>query len=157
MWGSKLRSSGAAVLLGILLSSCRTDEPIQRADFSAPGWHVQQGQAVWKPYYSRVELTGDLLLATNVNGDFFVQLTKNPFPVVTAQNVNGYWRIEFGAEESSWHGQHEPPARFAFFQLPGALLGGKIAGNWHFQSVTTNFWRLENRQSGEYLEGEFFP
>ena len=157
MRGSNLKSSGAVLLLGISLCSCRTDEPIQQADFSSPGWRVQEGQAVWKPSYSRLELAGDLVLATNLNGDFFVQLTKSPFPLVTAQNLNGRWQMEFGAEESSWHGQHEPPSRFAFFQLPRALLGGRLAGNWKFQNLTTNFWRLENRQSGEYLEGEFFP
>jgi len=68
-------------LLLILGAGCRTANPLPPADFSAPGWRVQQGQAVWKPSASRPELAGDLLLATNVNGNMFIQFSKMPFPV----------------------------------------------------------------------------
>ena len=73
-----------AALLLLLCAGCATP-PLPPADFSAPGWRVQQGQAVWKPSSSRPELAGDLLLATNVNGNFFVQFSKMPFPLATAQ------------------------------------------------------------------------
>ena len=127
------------------------------ADFSAPGWRVQQGQAVWKPPGDRPELAGNLLLATNANGNFFAQFTKDPLPLATAECLDGRWRLEFGADAHSWRGRGEPPARFVWFQLPRALLDGKAAGPWHFSYVTTNSWRLENRQTGEALEGGFFP
>jgi hypothetical protein len=137
--------------------SCRTANPPQPADFSTPGWHVLQGQAVWKPTADRAELAGDLLLATNDNGNFFVQFTKNPFPLVTAESMNGQWQIEFGADEHSWSGRGQPPARFSWFQLPPTLLGEKGGGNWSFEKVTSNSWRLANPQTGEILEGGFFP
>jgi hypothetical protein len=54
-------------------------------------------------------------------------------------------------------GRGEPPARFVWFQLPPAMLDEKIHRNWNFQTVTTNSWRLENKQTGETLEGGFFP
>jgi hypothetical protein len=146
----------ALLLVAPLLASCRTAPPPPAADFSAPGWRVQLGQAIWKPAANRSELAGDLLLATNTNGDYFVQLTKDPFPLATAESVDGRWQIEFGADEHSWRGRGEPPARFVWFQLPRALLGEKIAGNWHFEIVTTNSWRLENKRTGETLEGGFF-
>lgn len=151
-----------AALLPVLgfCVSCRTLNPPPPADLSAPGWHSLPGQAVWKPAADRPELTGDLLLATNVNGDFFVQFTKSPFPLVTAESIGGQWQIEFGADEHVWRGRGRPPSRFAWFQLPVALLDGKTGGHWSFESGTAGSagsWRLENRQTGESLEGGFFP
>jgi hypothetical protein len=144
--------------LGVIFGAgCRTANPLPPADFSAPGWRVQQGQAVWKPSASRPELAGDLLLATNANGNFFVQFSKMPFPLVTAHISGDQWQIEFGANKFSWQGRGAPPDRFACFQLPRALLGRNLNGNWHFENVMTNSWRLENPRTGETLEGEFFP
>ncbi len=150
----------SAVLLTLALlwcAGCRTTAPLPPADFSAPGWHLQQGQAIWKPAGNRSELAGNLLVATNASGDYFVQFTKDPFPLVTTENVAGQWQIEFGADERSWRGLGEPPARFGWFQLPRALLGAKLARNWNYETVTTNSWRLENSKTGESLEGGFFP
>ncbi len=144
-------------LVLVLCAGCRTTPPLPTADFSAPGWHVQQGQAVWKPSQSRPELAGDLLLATNVNGNFFLQFSKMPLPLATARVSGGRWQIEFGADKFSWHGHGNPPDRFAWFQLPRALLDINIGRNWRFTRVETNSWRLKNPRTGESLEGEFFP
>ena len=144
-------------LLLFFCAGCRTANQLPSADFSAPGWRVQQGQAVWKPSPDRPELAGDLLLATNADGNFFIQFSKIPFPLATAQVSGGQWQIEFGADRFSWHGNGTPPNRFGWFQLPRALLGGNLDGNWQFTNVNTNSWRLENPQTGESLEGVFFP
>jgi hypothetical protein len=127
------------------------------ADLSAPGWRVREGQAVWKPSADRPELAGDLLLATNANGNCFIQFSKLPFPLATAQVAGDRWEVEFGAARYSWHGQGAPPARIGWLQLPRALLGGSIGGNWQFTRMGTNSWRLQNARTGESLEGEFFP
>ena len=153
----KWHGASLARLLAILVAGCRAAPPLPPADFSAPGWRVQQGQAVWKPSSNRPELAGDLLLATNANGNIFIQFSKMPFPLATAQFSDGQWQMEFGAEKYSWHGHNAPPGRFAWFQLPPALLGGNPKDRWHFENVTTNSWRLENPHTGETLEGEFFP
>jgi hypothetical protein len=148
------------VLFALLLFfdiGCRTAGPLPPADFSAPGWHVRQGQALWKPAASRPELAGDLLLATNVNGNCFIQFSKLPFPLVTAQVSGDQWQIEFGADKYSWHGHGTPPDRFGWFQLPHALRDPNIGGNWRFTRVETNSWRLENLHTDETLEGEIFP
>ncbi len=118
---------------------------------------MQQGQAVWKPSAGRPEVTGDLLLATNVNGNFYIQYSKIPFPLAMAQVSSEQWQIQFGADRYSWHGRGTPPDRFGWFQLPGALRSAKTGGNWRFTRVETNSWRLENSRTGETLEGEFFP
>ncbi len=146
----------SAVLL-ILCAGCRTSPPLLPADFSAPGWRVQQGQAVWRPPENRPEITGDLLLATNVNGNFFLQFSKTPFPLATARVSDGRWQIEFGVDKFSWHGDGNPPHRSVWFELPRALLDANIGGKWRFARVETNSWRLENPRTGESLEGEFFP
>jgi hypothetical protein len=141
----------------MLCAGCRTASPLPPADFSAPGWRVQQGQAVWKPSARRPEIVGDLLLATNVNGNFFIQYSKIPFPLVMAQVSGGQWQIQFGADRYSWHGHGAPPDRFGWLQLPGALRNANVGGNWRFTRAEINSWRLQNSHTGETLEGEFFP
>lgn len=138
-------------------ASCATRQPLPPVDFSAPGWHVRQGQAVWRPDRNRPEITGDLVVALNNNGDFFVQFLKTPLPIVTAESVGGAWQIEFGANEHQWHGQGAPPTRFGWFQLSHALAGQALNGNWQSTSADTNSFHLQNTSTGESLEGEFFP
>ena len=147
----------STLLLLILCTGCHTVKPLPPADLSAPGWRVQQGQAVWKPPQTRSELTGDLLLATHVNGNFLIQFTKIPFPLVTAQKTGDQWQIQFGADRYAWHGRGTPPPRFGWLQLPRALRDEHVGGGWKFTRAETNSWRLENPRTGETLEGEFFP
>jgi len=92
-----------------------------------------------------------------VNGNVFIQFSKMPFPLATAQISGDEWQIEFGADKFSWHGRGTPPNRLAWLQLPRALLGTNIGDNWRFTRVETSSWRLENPRTGETLEGEFFP
>jgi hypothetical protein len=148
-----LATSGLAAGFSI---GCRSIPALPPADFSAPGWHVQQGQAVWKPTRNRPELAGELLLATNADGNFFVQFTKTPFPLATARVSGETWQIEFGSGEHSWRGRgRPPPARFVWFQLPRALAGQNVNRNWKFQRRTNDRWRLENPRTGESLDGAF--
>ena len=150
-----LRFANLGLTVGFCIG-CRSIPRLPPADFSAPGWKVQQGQAVWKPTKARPELAGELLFVTNTDGNCFVQFTKTPFPLATAQVVGDRWQIEFGAGEHSWGGRGQPPARFVWFQLPRALAGQNLNRNWKFGSCTNDVWRLENLRTGETLEGEFF-
>ncbi|MHB8520947.1 MAG: hypothetical protein ACYDH9_09320 [Limisphaerales bacterium] len=127
------------------------------ADFSAPGWRVQQGQAVWKPTQNKPELAGEVLLATDARGDFFVQFAKTPFTLATARVMDGEWEIEFGSGNYSRSGRGEPPARFVWFQLPRALAGASVSGGWLFERAAPHAWRLKNSRTGESLEGYFLP
>ena len=137
--------------------SCRTAVPLTPVNFSEPGWRVQPGQAVWRPDKNRDELVGDLLLATNTNGNRFVQFSKSPFLLATAQTDGSAWQIAFGDTRYFWHGHGQPPARFVWFQLPSALAGGKLEPDWIFHRTAGANWRLENSATGESLEGELFP
>lgn len=140
-------------MLGFLLCvSCRT-VPLPPTDFSQPGWQVHQGQAVWKPTRNRPELAGDLLLATNNNGDYVVQFTKSPFTLATARMQNGAWQIQFGDGRHEFSGRGTPPKRFSWFQLPRVLNGAPPAPPWRYTPKPDNSWRLENPRTGESLEG----
>jgi hypothetical protein len=154
---SVVRCGVLALFSALILSACRGLPALPPTDLSAPGWRVQQGQAVWKPTKERPELTGELLLATNANGDFFVQFAKPPFTLATAQVAGDHWQIEFGSGKFSRRGGGQPPTRFAWFQLPPALAGTNAGRDWRFERVVTNSWRMENRRTGEVLEGAFFP
>lgn len=149
--------NGALVFLGCFCVSCRSLPPLPPADLSAPGWQVQQGQAIWKPTRERPELAGELLLATNRSGDFFLQFSKTPFTLATAQVMSGQWQIEFGSGDYFRRGRGEPPPRFGWFQLPSALGGATLARAWRFERTDASFWRLSNQRTGESLEGSFFP
>ncbi|HXF10069.1 MAG TPA: hypothetical protein VN625_04735 [Desulfuromonadaceae bacterium] len=143
--------------VALLQAGCRTAEPLPAIDVSAPGWHILQGQAVWKPPQNRPELAGDLVLATNANGNFLVQFSKTPFPLATAEYVDHEWEIQFGADKHVWRGSGNPPDRFPWFQLPRALAGDDLNDGWKFERRFGNLWRLENSRTGETLAGEFFP
>ncbi len=147
----------ALLLARGVASSSRTANPLPSAELSAPGSQVLQGQALWKPDRTRPEVAGDLLLATNAAGDCFVQLNKDPFPVVTAERLGEGWQIQFGAGDYSRRGFGAPPDRFSWFQLPGALSGGRPTGDWRFENMASNTCRLENSKTGETLEVVIIP
>ena len=140
-----------------LCVSCRTGPPLPPADFSAPGWQVHQGQAVWKPPGKRPELTGDLLLATNAVGDFYIQFSKTPFTIAAAQRSDDQWQIDFGTGQHHWRGHGTPPKYFSWFQLPVGLNGAAPRAPWKFTRKEDDAWRLENPRTGEWLEGVLFP
>ena len=154
---SIVRCGVLALLSALVLSACRGLPVLPPTDLSAPGWRVQQGQAVWKPTRHKPELAGELLLATNVNKNFLVQFTKTPFPLATAQVSGESWQMELGVGEYSRCGHGQPPARFGWFQLPRALTGEGLQCDWKFSQDENNSWRLENPRTGEWIEGRFFP
>ena len=145
-----------AILSG-LGAACRSLPLLPPADLSAPGWRLQPGQAVWKSGENQPELAGELLLATNARGDCFVQFSKTPFTLATAQVANDRWQIQFGSGEYERRGRGRPPHRFVWFQVPRAVAGSSAGGDWRFERLATNSWRLENRRTGEWLETHLFP
>jgi hypothetical protein len=152
-----LQLGGLLFVLAVLIAGCRTAPPLPPADFSAGGWQVRQGQAIWKPAKTRPELAGEILLATQTNGNFLVQFTETPFPLAAARVADGQWQIEFGAGQRRFAGRGQPPSRLVWFQLPRALAGEGLKKTWHFTHPSTETWRLENWFTGESLEGGFFP
>lgn len=156
-----LNPIGAARLVLLMVATvccagCRTTKSLPPVDLQEPGWHLQQGQAIWKPTRTRPSLAGELLLATRTNGDCFVQFDKIPFPLAAAQIAGDEWHIRFGTGRYAWHGRGEPPGRFVWFQLPRALASQPLAKHWKFERNGES-WRLENSRTGESLEGSLTP
>ncbi len=145
------------VILPLLLVGCLTagHKPLFIA--SGPEWHVQQGQALWKPGRRVPELGGDLVMATDANGRCLVQFSKTPLPFVLAQTTRTNWFIEFPPRHLSFAGRWPPPTRLAWLYLPSALAGDSLPSALRFQRKPDGGWRLENTRSGESLEGYFGP
>jgi len=155
--GAITRSSIFYLLSSLLLlgAGCRTARPLPPVDLSKPGWHVLQGQAVWQPPGHHPEIAGDLMLATNANGNYFIQFTKTPFVIATAEVQDGRWDIRLGKYHRG--GTGHPSGRFVWFQLPAVSAAQDLNDGWKSEPHSGNLWRLKNPHTGETLAGEFFP
>jgi hypothetical protein len=145
---------GALLLVLFAATGCRTVSPLAPANLSEPGWTVRQGQAVWQSGKERPEIAGELLLATKLNGDAFVQFSKTPFPLVIAQQATNHWQVQFPTENKRYSGFGTPPGRLIWFPLAQALAGKLPPDKWSWYQ-DANGWRLENRATKERLEGYF--
>jgi len=136
----------------ILLTACRTLPPLPPVNLADPGWHIQQGQAVWRPRLHAPELAGDLLVATNLDGRILVQFTKTPVPFVVAQATSNTWQIQWVPQNKTYSGQGEPPRRLSWLYLPQCLSGHAVK-SLELVRLAQGQWRLSNSISGETLEG----
>ncbi|MBI3870515.1 MAG: hypothetical protein HY299_18465 [Verrucomicrobia bacterium] len=143
-------------LIALLLAGCRTASLLPPTNLSDSGWQTRQGQAVWRPTRRRVEIAGELLYATNANGKCFVQFSKPPFDLVTAQIMDGQWQIEFGNGQHHWSGRGNPPSRFVWFKIAWEHADTMSKGPWQYSQKGSDSWRWENPSTGEFLEGAFF-
>ncbi len=136
----------------IVMAGCRTLQPFPASNLSEPGWNVRQGQAVWRTSRQAPEIAGEILLATQANGNAFIQFTKTPFPLVIAQQTTNRWQIQFPTENKRYSGSGRRPSRLIWLWLSQAFAGKLPAEKWSWQ-VDENGWRLENRATGELLQG----
>jgi hypothetical protein len=137
-----------AVFLG-----CHTVPPLPQANFKEPGWNVKEGQAVWCRKKNEPELAGEFLLATR-DDRAFVQFTKTPFPLLTAQKNAHSWELEIPTENRRYSGPGAPPKRIIWLQLPGLLAGQPPPKGWSWE-FSGNHWHLANSRTGETLDGYF--
>ena len=146
-------------LLGAIAfsSGCRTTTGTSLFTTSGPGWHVQEGQALWRPGRGLPELGGDLVLVSHEDGRCAIEFAKTPLSLVSAQTTRTNWLIRFPAQQMSFAGRHAPPTRFAWLYLGTALSGEPLPSDFLFQRKTGGGWRLENTRSGETLEGYLEP
>jgi len=124
---------------------------------TGPGWHVQQGQALWQPKASLPEIGGDLVLASNPDGRALIQFDKTPLSMVFAQTTTNRWLIRFPQRQLGFSGHGLPPTQFAWLYLPAALNGQPLPPPLLFGHKPDGGWRLENTRTGEILEGYLAP
>jgi hypothetical protein len=118
-----------------------------------PDWHIQQGQAVWRPNRTRPELSGELVLARQGDGSSVFNFSKTPLPVAAGQTTLTNWLIEFPAQHLAFGGKGAPPVRFTWLYLTWALAGEPLPPHLRFVPNADGRWRLENLKSGEFIEG----
>jgi hypothetical protein len=145
-----------ALCLGLLaFFGCQSVPPFAPVDLKAADWKIRQGQAVWRQKRSSPEIAGEVLVATKPDGQAFVQFTKTPFPLINAQISDGKWQVEISMQNKRFSGKGKPPKRLIWLSLPGMLAGGKPPDGWSWRFENRKEWRLENRSSGELIEGYF--
>jgi hypothetical protein len=142
-----------ALLPILFLSGCRTG-PLPQVNLSEPSWKVFQGQAVWRAKRDLPEIAGEILFAQKSDRQSFVQFTKTPFPIALAQSTTNAWRLEFPTENKSYRYPGKPPSRVIWFELARAMSGEGLKQPWIWSGSAEN-WRLENKSTGETLEGYF--
>lgn len=124
---------------------------------SGSGWHVRQGQVLWRPERGLPEFGGDLVLAGDDAGRCLIQFDKTPMEMVSVQITSTQWLIRFPQRQMSFSGSGPGPTSFAWLYLPAALTGKPLPQPLHFENKPDGGWRLENSRTGETLEGFLSP
>ena len=140
-----------------IVTGCQTRPHLTVLDVTEAGWQVQTGQAIWKRGSHATEIAGELLLAQQRDGRAFMQFTKTPFPVVTAQTTATNWVMSFPGVRREYSGNGKRPERLAWLYLPEAMVGKPLPKAFHFVKNPDGKWRLENTRTGERLEGYLAP
>ena len=147
----------SALAVGLVfLCGCQTTT---QSLFTATGsgWHVRQGQALWRPQRGLPEFGGDLVLASDDAGRCLIQFDKTPMAILSAQTTTNQWLIKFPQRRMSFSGHGNAPLRFSWLYLPTALAGKPLPKQLHFENKPDGGWRLENSRTGETLEGFLSP
>ena len=140
----------------VLLCGCQTaNQNLFTA--SGPGWHVQQGQALWRPQRGLPEFGGDLVLASDEDGRCLIQFDKPPLSLVSAQTTPTQWLIRFPQRQMTLSGHGPGSTRFDWLHLSAAIAGKPLPPSLHFERKPDGGWRLENSSTGETLEGFLSP
>lgn len=119
-----------------------------------PGIKTWVGQAVWKPFKTIPELTGDVTVAVQPDGSAFIQFSKT-LPFATAREDGRQWQIDFpGGRRYSGH--YPLPHHFAWLQLPALVEAKPLRHPWKETGNLDDF-TIENRLAGEKLKGFLSP
>jgi hypothetical protein len=148
----------AAITLACLVGLCGCQTSTQSL-FTATGpeWHVQQGQALWRPKTGLPEFGGDLVLAHDAAGRWLIQFDKTPMAILSAQITSNRWLIKFPQRNLSFSGRGAGSTHFSWLYLPAAMDGKSLPNELRFAQKPDGSWRLENVRTGETVEGFLSP
>ena len=92
-----------SALLAVFAFSCGCQTETQSLfTASGPGWHVQQGQALWRPERGLPEFGGDLVLACDAEGRALIQFDKTPLSLVFVQATPDRARRKSAAQATAF-------------------------------------------------------
>jgi hypothetical protein len=133
-----------------LMPGCRTAPKLAPLDLSGPGWQVQQGQALWRSKADAPEIAGEVVLAMNRDVAAFVQFSKNPLPLLSAQIRVDEWQIEFIPEKRTISGRGHIPSQLIWLHLlRGIQKGTTPPEQFTFAKTTDGATQIENKTTGE--------
>jgi hypothetical protein len=156
---SRMKSWPGSCLQLLLLASWATScssTPTANSGSSVPrvGWQVREGQAIWHPGRTQPEIAGELVTGVRGTSDRLVEFVKTPFPLVIAKSSAAGWDVRFGPDGPRFSGRGAPPDRWIWFHLRDCLEGRRSPPpGWTLNWPSQDRWHLENRSSGESLEG----
>ena len=142
-------------LLGLLGAGCAAP-PAPSSPAGPLAWPTRAGQAVWQPRRAAPAIAGELVLARGDAGDFVLQFSKPPVPLVEARRTGAHWEVAFPAGGRRVRGRGPGPTRLLWLWLPVALEGGALPRDLGFTWEGEN-WRLVNPRTGESLAGYLAP
>ncbi|HEY3913784.1 MAG TPA: hypothetical protein VGN61_04785 [Verrucomicrobiae bacterium] len=144
-------------LMLVCLCGCYSHRPYAWPTYNLSdlGWKVWNGQAVWKPRKTIPELTGDVTVAVNTNGNAIVQFSKT-IPFATARLDGHRWEIDFPAGNRVYARHYPLPSHFAWFQLPALVESNSPSRSW-VEKGNLDQWEITSRHDSETLRGYLSP
>lgn len=147
-----MKRVGLLALASLLGAGCVSVQ-LPPADLAAPGWSVQQTDAVWQPRAGAPELAGELMVAIRADGARLVQFSKQGLPLVIAQDTDAGWTLQSPLRQRGFSGRGKPTSRVPWFQLDQLPPAVPKSSRWQLTTNAAGLWRLANPRSGEALEG----
>ncbi len=136
-------------------SGCGTPGRLPAINLDAPGWDVRQGQALWRREPQGAGVAGEVTLATHPDGRSWVQFSKPPLPLLSAESVSNRWQIEFIPQDRFFAGKGTPPDHFLWVHLARAVAGTPPPAPLQFELASNGDWAITNAHTGEMISGYF--
>lgn len=140
------------LLVAFILASC-AQQPLPQVDLQNSNWQVLRGQASWQPAGDRPRIAGDVLIATDNAGNSYIEFSKTPVAIFTAQIHNSRWALNMIASSATHHGRGTPPKRFIWFYVPDFVMKHTPLpdSNWSFEYKSGDTVILKNPKTGENI------
>lgn len=146
-----------AGLSGLVLvtAGCRSLPEFPPVDLTHASWQTREAQVLWEPKTGAPPLVCELLVGLQPGGLTYVQLTKNPFPLMVARTTPQGWELTIPPQDKRYSGPGMPPARVGLFQVARALSGQPLAQGWTWSEPEPGTFSLVRPSTGERLSGHW--
>jgi len=147
------RSSSFIRAAADLCAGCRTAGRFRQPIFR-PGWRVQQGQAIWN-LRQAARTCRRSAVATNVNGNFFIQFQKCRFRWRPRRFPATNGRLNSVRTNTRGTAVHAAQS-LRLVSTASRTADPNLGGSWKFTRIETNSWRLQIHTRAN-AGGRIFP